>query len=357
MSGLTRVLNSSVKSFQIGASNFALVTAIAFGLSITLSACTSGNSSSSTSNSPATTPSASPASANTTQNTTSNVVRIGYQKYGTLSLLKARGELDQKFKEQGISVQWVQFPGGPQLLEALNAGSLDFGNTGETPPIFAQAAGAPLVYIANELPDPKGEAILVPKNSPLKTVAELKGKKVVLNKGSNVHYLLVKALEEAGLKYTDIQTIFLPPADARAAFEKGDVDAWVIWDPYMTAAKRSLEARILRDGEGLVANRQFYLAAKPFLEQHPDRVKLITEVLQSTGEWAKANPTEVAKVLSPQVGIDEPTLTEIARHLPYGATSIDPNVITDQQKIADTFYELKLVPKQVNVSEVVQVPK
>lgn len=248
-------------------------------------------------------------------------------------------------------------PRGPQLLEALNTGSLDFGNTGETPPIFAQAAGAPLLYIANELPDPKGEAILVKQDATIKTVADLKGKRVVLNKGSNVHYLLVRALESAGLKYTDIKTIFLPPADARAAFEKGDADAWVIWDPYLTAAKRSLNARILRDAAGLAPNRQFYLAAKSFNEQHPERVKAIVESLQKTGEWAKANPNEVAKILSPQLGIDEPTLQEIAQHLPYGIQPIKSDVIADQQKIADTFYELKLLPKSVDVKTVAQIAK
>jgi sulfonate transport system substrate-binding protein len=161
-----------------------------------------------------------------------NVVRIGYQKYGKLVLLKGRGTLEEKLKPLGYSVVWTEFPSGPPLLEALNVGSVDFGIAGETPPIFAQAAGAPLVYLAYDPPAPKGEAILVPKDSPLKSVADLKGKKVALNKGSNVHYLLVRALEQAGLKYTDIQTVFLAPADALAAFARGSVDAWVIWDPY-----------------------------------------------------------------------------------------------------------------------------
>ena len=129
-------------------------------------------------------------------------LRIGYQKYGTLVLLKAKGTLEKRLAAQGVNVQWTEFPGGPQLLEGLNVGSIDFGVTGETPPVFAQAAGADLLYVAYEPPAPTSEAILVPKDSPIKSVAELKGKKVVLNKGSNVHYLLVRALEDAGLKYT-----------------------------------------------------------------------------------------------------------------------------------------------------------
>src|SRR5690606_24515199 len=123
-------------------------------------------------------------------------LRIGYQKYGTLVLLKAKGTLEKRLAEQGVEVKWTEFPGGPQLLEGLNVGSVDFGVTGETPPVFAQAAGADLLYVAHEPPEPTGEAILVPKDSSIKSVAELKGKKVALNKGSNVHYLLVRALED-----------------------------------------------------------------------------------------------------------------------------------------------------------------
>ena len=150
-----------------------------------------------------------------------NTLRIGYQKYGTLVLLKARGTLEKRLAEDGVKVQWTEFPGGPQLLEGLNVGSIDFGVTGETPPVFAQAAGADLLYVAYEPPAPTSEAILLPKDSPIRSVAELKGRKVALNKGSNVHYLLVRALEQAGLKYSDIQPVYLPPADARAAFLEG----------------------------------------------------------------------------------------------------------------------------------------
>ncbi len=142
------------------------------------------------------------------------VVHIGFQKYGKLVLLKSKATLEGKLKALGYTVAWTEFPSGPPLLEAINAGAIDFGNTGESPPIFAQAAGIPFVYVAYEPPAPKGEAILVPKDSTLKTVADLKGKKVAFNKGANVHYLVVKALEKAGVKYSEIEPVFLAPADA-----------------------------------------------------------------------------------------------------------------------------------------------
>ena len=283
-------------------------------------------------------------------------LRIGYQKYGTLVLLKAKGSLEKRLAAQGVQVQWTEFPGGPQLLEGLNVGSIDFGVTGETPPVFAQAAGADLLYVAYEPPAPTSEAILVPKDSPIKSVQELKGKKVVLNKGSNVHYLLVRALEDAGLKYTDIQTVFLPPADARAAFERGSVDAWVIWDPYQAAAEKQLQARTLRNGEGIVENLQFYLATKPYAQQHPEVIKALVEEVRAVGEWSKANPEEVTQQVAPILGLPaDITLTSVKRQ-GYGAQFISPEVTAAQQKIADTFHQLKLIPKPLSVKDVIWTP-
>src|SRR3984885_4036046 len=194
------------------------------------------------------------------------VVRIGFQKYGKLVLLKSKATLEDRLKAAGYRVVWTEFPSGPPLLEALNVGAIDFGNAGEAPPIFAQAAGAPIQYVAYEPPAPKGETILVPKDSPLKSVSDLKGRKVALNKGSNVHYLLVKALEKAGVKYSEIEPVFLAPADARAAFERGAVDAWAIWDPFQASAEVAIGARALADGPGAVAHTPFHLARKAFAD-------------------------------------------------------------------------------------------
>jgi sulfonate transport system substrate-binding protein len=280
-------------------------------------------------------------------------LRIGFQKYGTLTILKARGTLDKRLAEQGIEVKWAEFPAGPQLLEGLNVGSVDFGTVGEAPPIFAQAANANLVYVANEPPAPAGEAIILPKNSTIKSVAELKGKKIALNKGSNVHYLLVKALEKAGIDYKDIQTVYLPPADARAAFERGSVDAWVIWDPFLAAAEKQLGARVLVDGKGLVSNHQFYLAARPYAEKNPDIVKIIIEELAKTDEWSSKNRKEVVAILAPQIGLDPAIVELAASRFAYGIKPISDPVLVEQQKIADAFSNLKLIPKPIVIKEAV----
>jgi sulfonate transport system substrate-binding protein len=280
-----------------------------------------------------------------------NVIRVGYQKYGTLVLLKARGSLEKRLAPLHVEVKWTEFPAGPQLLEGLNVGAIDFGTAGEAPPIFAQAAGADLVYVGNEPPASAGEAILVPKDSPIKTVAELKGKKVALNKGSNVHFLLVKLLEKAGVQYKDIDAVFLTPADARAAFERGSVDAWAIWEPFLAAAQRQTGARILADGNGVVSNHQFFLASRAYATKRADVVAIVLEEVATVDEWAKANPKEAAAALSPQIGLDQPTLELALSRGGYGVKPVSDQVLAEQQKIADSFYDLKLIPKHINVRD------
>ncbi|MYM27701.1 aliphatic sulfonate ABC transporter substrate-binding protein [Duganella sp. CY15W] len=278
-------------------------------------------------------------------------VRIGYQKYGTLTLLKGRGTLEQRLASRNVTVKWTEFPAGPQLLEGLNVGSVDFGTVGEAPPIFAQAAGANLVYVGNEPPSPGSEAIVVPKDSRLRSLADLKGKKVVLNKGSNVHYLLVKALEKAGLGYKDIDVVYLPPADARAAFERGSVDAWAIWDPFLAAAEKQLNARVLADGKGLVANHQFYLASRPYAEKNSDIVRIVLEEIAKVDEWGAKNPKEVAQILSAQIGLEVDVVALAASRYSYGVKPITSEVLEQQQKVADAFSNLKLIPKPIVVKD------
>ncbi|ABS66460.1 sulfonate ABC transporter substrate-binding protein [Xanthobacter versatilis] len=285
------------------------------------------------------------------------VVRIGYQKYGTLILLKNKGLLEEKLKPLGYSVKWAEFPAGPQLLEALNAGAIDFGNTGEAPPVFAQAAGAPLIYVGYEPAAPQGEAILVPKDSPLKTVADLKGKTVALNKGSNVHFLLVKALEKAGVPYSDIKTAYLTPADARAAFERGSVDAWAIWDPFQAAAEKTIAARQLADGTGIVSNYQFYFSTKAFVDQAPQVVDAVLAGVAEIGAWVKANPKAAAETFSPLIGIPAPILEVALARQQYDVKPLTPQVAAEQQKVADAFFALGLIPKPIRIADALRAPK
>lgn len=278
-------------------------------------------------------------------------LRIGYQKYGTLVILKARGTLEKRLAEKGIGVKWTEFPFGPPLLEAINVGSLDVGTVGEAPPIFAQAAGADLVYVGNEPPAPTAEALVVPKDSPIKSVAELKGRKIAVAKGSNANYLLIKLIEKAGLKFSDVSVVYLAPADARAAFESGRVDAWSIWDPFLAAAEKQLGARVLADGRGAVANHQFYLAARGFAEKHPEIVHILLDEIAKIDQWGKQNPKEVARFIAPLIGIELPVVELAAQRLTYGVKPVTDDVLAQQQKVADAFVELKLVPRPVRVAD------
>lgn len=291
------------------------------------------------------------ASENASSSKEEQVINIGYQKFGTLNILKSTGNLDKRLEEEGYTVKWVEFPGGPQLLEALNVGSIDFGHTGETPPVIAQAAKAPLVYLYNQPANPKGEAILIHKDSPIKRVADLKGKKVALNKGSNVHYLLVKALEKANLTLADIEPVYLPPADARTAFEGNQVDAWVIWDPFLAAAELEIDTKVLQDGTDLVANREFFLSTETLATEHGEVVEIIKEELEKADKSTEENPQKMAEFLAPQIGMSVESLERTLTRKTYGLQPISKEVLDYQQSIADSFYELKLIPTNIDVYE------
>ena len=280
------------------------------------------------------------------------LLRIGYQKSASLlTLQKAQGTLEKRLAPQGVAVKWVEFPAGPQLLEGLNVGAVDVGFVGEAPPIFAQAAGARFVYIGYDPASPQAEALVVPKDSPLKSVAELKGKKVAFNKGSNVHYLLVKLLEKHGLQYSDVQPIFLPPADARAAFEKGAVDAWVIWDPFLAAVELQTGARVLADARGVANNYAYYLAERDYTEKFPQVIQTLFDDTVERGRWLKANLKAAAAVIAPQQGLSVEVVERALSHYEFNVAPITAAVAADQQKIADTFFELKLIPKAIRITD------
>jgi sulfonate transport system substrate-binding protein len=278
----------------------------------------------------------------------SRTLRIGYQK-GWLSILKARGTLEKRLTPLGVAVTWTEFNAGPVQLEALNVGAIDFGDVGEAPPIFAQAAGAPLVYAGATVPRPKLEAVIVPKDSPIRSVSDLKGKKIAFNKGSNVQYLLVKLLEKHGLKYSDVQPIFLPPADARAAFQKGAVDAWIIWDPFLAAAQKTLEARLLADATGVVNNRQYYFTSRDFASKNTDVLKIAIQEINAIDTWIDKNRATAASELSSVLGLDKSITELFVSRAGYGTAPVTRQILAEQQVIADTFFELKLIPKKLNL--------
>lgn len=276
------------------------------------------------------------------------VLRVGHQK-GWLSLLKGRGTLEKRLAPLGVKVTWTEFNAGPVQLEALNVGSIDFGDVGEAPPIFAQAAGAPLVYAGATVPRPALEAVVVPSGSPIRSVADLKGKRVAYNKGSNVQYFLVKLLEKHGLKYGDVQSVFLAPADARAAFEKGAVDAWIIWDPFLAAAQKTLDARLLADATGVVNNRAYYFTSRDFATRNADVLRIAIEEVNAIDTWVSKNKDAAAAELAAVLGLDKSITALYLGRARFGTAPVTREILAEQQSIADTFYDLKLIPKKLNL--------
>lgn len=283
-------------------------------------------------------------------------IRIGYQKYGTLVFEKARGTLEKRLAPLHVHVTWTEFLGGPALLEAMGAESIDFGTTGDAPPIFAQAAGVPLVYVAVEPGVPHGEAVIVPADSPIHSIADLRGKKIALNKGSNVHNLLVRVLAAGGLTPADVTSVFLKPSDARPAFENGSVDAWAIWDPYYAAAQTALKTRVICDGvapNGKVIdqNHQFFLASRDFATANADIVKAVLDDLRVTEAYGASHRDAVVKLLAPALGMDPAAVKLAVGRLAFGVQPIDAGIMASQQDIADTLVGLHLIPKKLDLRE------
>lgn len=327
-------------------SAFSLLFAIGLGLSLILSSCNSDSPS--VQSSPA---ASSVATAPPVQNLT---LRIGRQKFDPLTLVKTKGNLEERLKPLGVSkIEWTEFQSGPPMLEALNAGSIDLARTGDAPPVIAQAAGVPLVYVGGSPPKAKSAAVLVKQDSPIKTVADLKGKTVAFAKSSSSNYLIVKVLESSGLTWDDIKPAYLSPADARSAFEQGDVDAWAVWDPFYAVAEAKANARVLRDSNGLVTNRDFYLSSQRFAQQNPAILDAIREETQAVAAWADANPDQVVELLAPILKIEKPILEVVTKRRNYGFEPITPEIIAEQQAIADTFYKLKVIPKSIKVADAV----
>jgi sulfonate transport system substrate-binding protein len=280
--------------------------------------------------------------------------RIGYQKAAsTLVLLKAHGALEKRLSPLGVKVSWNEFPAGPQLLEGLNVGAIDFGYVGEAPPVFAQAAGADFVYTAYEVATPHAEGVVVPKDSPIKSVADLKGKKIAFNKGSDVHWFIVALLRKNGLNFTDIQPVYLAPADARAALEQHAVDAWAIWDPFLAAVEAQSNARLIADAQGVASHHQFFLSQREFAQKRKDLIAIALEELGKEGRWVKQNFQAAATQLAPIQGLDAGIIETGLRHYAHVYQPIDDGVLEEQQRIADTFYELKLIPRKIETKQAV----
>ena len=282
-------------------------------------------------------------------------IRIGYQKNGVLVIARQRATLEAHFAPQGIAVKWVEFSSGPPMLEAMNVGSIDYGAVGDSPPVFAQSAGAAIVYAAGE-PSTNGQGILVQANSPIRTIADLKGKRVGFTKGSSAHNVIVQTLEKAGLTYADITPVYLTPPDAGPAFTNGSIDAWSIWDPYFAIGETKQNGRILINASEVTKTNSFYIANRDFAKNHGAALQQIIDVTTATAKWAEAHRDEVAKSLSAVTGIPLDIQTVAANRSAFAVGPITDDIIATQQGVADRFFKLGLIPRPVVVRDAVWKP-
>jgi len=281
-------------------------------------------------------------------------LRIGYQKSGVLVIARQQRVLEERLGKRGIAVKWVEFISGPPLLEAMNVGAVDIGATGDSPPIFAQAAGAAIVYVAGG-PISNGQAIIVKSGSSIRSLADLKGRRVAFTKGSSAHNITIAALEKAGLGYADITPINLSPADAAAAFARDSIDAWAIWDPYLAIAEKTQGAREVVNAADVTKTYSFYLANRKFAEKYP---KVLGEVLAGLSEaanWAESNRGKVAEALAAVTGVslDAQIISADRASFPFGP--ITDEIVAAQQTVADRFHKLGLIPAPIVVREAVWV--
>ncbi|QTD40278.1 aliphatic sulfonate ABC transporter substrate-binding protein [Sporosarcina sp. Te-1] len=286
-------------------------------------------------------------------NASDKVVRIGFQKGNTLNILKESGFLEKKLEPEGYVVEWKEFVHGGTLLEGLFTGHIDFGHAADGSGINAQAGNKPFVYVGADLPNPEGVGILVHQDSGISSIAELKGKKIGVLKGGNHHYLAILAIKDAGLALDDVEWVYLQDASQqRTAFETKKIDALATYDPFFAGVEVDLKTVNLTDGKDYgYPNRTFYYANEKFYNEHPELVDLILEATDESDQWANKHKEEVVTLVSKMLGIDEHVIERAVSRREYAVERISDEIIEVQQKQADVYYEIGLIPNEINIRD------
>lgn len=286
-------------------------------------------------------------------------LRIGWQKGGVLALLKGSGALEAALADQGIKVSWAEFTSGPPLLEALSANALDFGYTGDVPPLFAHAARGNLVFVGATQGPVINHAILVPTDSPIQSLADLKGKRVAYKRGSSAQNFTLKALRTAGLTLDDITALDLSPPDAAAAFENGALDAWSIWDPYFALVENKPNVRVLATTEGILQSFGFYSANGDFAKKNGALITQLIELIAETGRAGQQDLEGTIAGFAAATGLPPEVLrTALTRKgADLGRQGfIEEKHIAYEQELADEFHALGIIPRKLDIRAVVWTP-
>jgi aliphatic sulfonates family ABC transporter substrate-binding protein len=284
------------------------------------------------------------------QRSGSNGLRIGFQRLGVLALVKAHGAFDAALGSRGLKIAWQEYAGGIQIVDALRRGDLDLGVVGDCPAVYAQATGVPVVYVASEPPAPRGVAIVASRHSGLRSISDLRGKRVAVNRAAQAHFLLILALEEAGLSLHDIELRFEAPSKAFRQFESGSIDAWAIWDPWLSSAIIDLEGRVLRDASGLFDSSVYYLARQSFAATFPELVTELRNQLNVAARWIESDPNGAAALVAPTLGFSPRAVAASLNRELANNDRITAGQLLTQQKIADQCLRLRLIHRPVSVA-------
>jgi aliphatic sulfonates family ABC transporter substrate-binding protein len=270
-----------------------------------------------------------------------------------LLIAKQQKLLEKRFLDQGITIKWVEFAYGPPLLEALNTGNIEYGATGDAPPVFAQAAHANLLYVASLPARGANQALLVQEDSSIKTLADLKGEKVGVAKASSAHSLLIAALDKANLTFADIKPVYLAPGDAAAAFTTGAIDVWAIWDPFYAIAEKQKGTRLLASALELAPQNSYFLANRSFTDKNPQIIAAINEELYNASEWARTHRNEAAVLFSEASGVELEAQKSTVERTEFVFSPITDEIATEQQAVADRYFKIGLIPKPINIRDIV----
>jgi aliphatic sulfonates family ABC transporter substrate-binding protein len=283
-------------------------------------------------------------------------IRIGYQKNGSLVILRRQATLEKLFAPRGIGIEWNEFNAGPPLLEALGAGAVDVGATGDTPPIFAQAAGNDIRYIGAQPLPGDNQAVIIRDGGPIHQLGDLKGRRIAYTRGSSAHNLFIKTLERAGLKPSDVQSVPMQPSDAAAAFRNGAIDAWSIWDPFLAIAQQDPATRVLVTSSQVAPTNNFIIAGRGWVGRAPDQVQAFLDAINGAASWAAANPEALAALMTDVTGVPLAAERVAAPRGVYAVQPLDDKIIAQQQDIADTFASLHIIPARIDVRKAVWTP-
>jgi sulfonate transport system substrate-binding protein len=286
------------------------------------------------------------------------VLRMGYQSAG--DLVRNRQVLEKRLEPLGIKVEWAQFVQGPQLMEGMAAGKVDIGSVGETPPIFAQVAGSKLVYVVGTqrtATTGRSSVIAVPPESSLTKFEEIKGQEVYFQKGSASHYFILRALQSIGLTIKDIKIRSMPTIEARGAFLEGRIPVWMTGDPHYAIAEKMGRIRVLKDSVGLDSPGGYYIADRRFAEENPGLLKILIEELHGLDKWAEANRDEVKKLMISEQKLDPDVADRVmSRRTFAGRRGLSPALIAEQQRVADLFFEVGVIPKKIDIKDFLLPP-